>query len=174
MDNQLTPFEGSNIRKIEHNGEWFFSVVDVIQILTESKDPSNYWTMLKKRESELSTICKKFKFYAHDGKMRPTDCANIEGILTIIMSVPSPKAYDIKRWLAQAGKEKLHRLGNLISISELISTRTKSNLKAKFYEYKTYLMHDLTRDFYKIGKSKNPQIRENTLQAEHQQSNCCI
>ena len=89
METQLTPFEGIEIRKIEHNGEWFFSVVDVIQILTESKDASNYWTMLKKRESELSTICGKFKFLAPDGKMRPTDCANTEGVFRILMSVPS-------------------------------------------------------------------------------------
>ena len=79
METQLTPFEGTEIRKIEHNGERFFSIVDVIEILTESKDPSNYWAMLKKRESELSTICGKFKFIASDGKMRPTDCANTEG-----------------------------------------------------------------------------------------------
>jgi DNA-damage-inducible protein D len=129
MDNQLTPFEGTEIRKIEHDGEWFFSVVDVIQILTESKDPSNYWTMLKKRESELSTICGKFKFLAPDGKMRPTDCANTEGVFRIIMSVPSPKAEPLKQWLANLGKQAIDEAEN----PELLSERQAELYRAKGY-----------------------------------------
>jgi DNA-damage-inducible protein D len=75
MENaNLIPFEGHEIRKTWHNEEWL-SAIDVIGFLTESKDPSNYWTMLKKRDSQLSTICGKLKFLAPDGKMRSTDCA---------------------------------------------------------------------------------------------------
>jgi DNA-damage-inducible protein D len=96
METQLTPFEGQEIRKIEHNGEWFFSVVDVIGVLTDSPIPRNYWSILKKREPQLHTSCMQLKLMATDGKMRPTDCSNTEGVFRIIMSVPSPKAEPLK------------------------------------------------------------------------------
>ncbi len=99
MENaHLIPFEGKEIRKEWHNEQWYFSVVDVIEALTGRTD---YWYVLKNRESQLLSICKKFKFVAPDGKMRPTDCANTEGILRIVMSVPSPKAEPLKLWLAE-------------------------------------------------------------------------
>ena len=98
MDHQLMPFEGKEIRKAWHNEQWYFSIVDIIEILTDSTNPSNYWNMLKKRENQLYTICVKLKFLAPDGKMRPTDCANTEGVLRAIMSVPSPKAEPLKLW----------------------------------------------------------------------------
>ena len=130
MENSnLMPLEGIEIRKAWHNEEWHFSVVDVIAILTDSTDPSNYWTMLKKRESQLSTICGKFKFIAPDGKMRPTDCANTEGVLRIIMSVPSPKAEPFKLWLASVGKRDLEEMENL----ELGFERIRALYKAKGY-----------------------------------------
>jgi DNA-damage-inducible protein D len=91
MDNQLTPFEGTEIRKIWHNTEWFFNVVDIIKVLTDSAKPSNYWNMLKKREEQVSTICVKLKFLDLDGKNYPSDAANTEGVFRILMSVPSPK-----------------------------------------------------------------------------------
>ncbi len=166
MDNQLAPFEGTEIRKIWHNEEWYFSVVDIIRILTDSKDAKRYWSVLKVREQQLHKVCKHLKVTALDGKKRLSDCANTENIFIIIMSVPSPKAHSLKLWLAQAGKEKLNRLSDSIGISELISNHTKSNAKFKVCDYKTYLMLDILRGFYKIGKSRNPQIRENTLQAE--------
>ena len=100
-DKSPIPFEGKEIRKISHNDEWYFSVVDIISVLTESANHQTYWYVLKKREPQLLTICKKFKFLAPDGKMRPTDCANTEGVFRIIMSVPSPKAEPLKMWLAQ-------------------------------------------------------------------------
>lgn len=69
-NNELAPFEGKEIRKIWQDEQWYFSVVEVIEVLTDSSKPSNYWTMLKKREPQLSTNCGKFKFVAPDGKMR--------------------------------------------------------------------------------------------------------
>jgi DNA-damage-inducible protein D len=130
MENtNLIPFEGNEIRKIWHNEEWHFSAIDVIGFLTDSKDPSNYWTMLKKRDSQLSTICGKFKFLAPDGKMRPTDCANTTGILRIVMSVPSPKAEPLKLWLAQVGTERIQETEN----PELNFERMKEIYKAKGY-----------------------------------------
>jgi DNA-damage-inducible protein D len=112
MDNQLAVFDNKPIRRIEHEGDMYFSIVDVIGVLTESKDPSDYWTTLKKREAQLPTICRKFKFLAPDGKMRPTDCANTEGVLRVIMSVPSPKAEPLKLWLAQTGKQAIDETEN--------------------------------------------------------------
>ena len=103
----LIPFEGKPIRKIWHNDEWYFSVIDVIEGLIETPNPSNYWNMLKKRESELYTVCVKLKFLAPDSKMRSTDCANTKGILRIIMSIPSPKVEPFKLWLAEVGADKL-------------------------------------------------------------------
>ena len=100
------------IRRVEHEGEIWLSVVDIIEVLTDSKSPSDYWTTLKRRENQLSTICRKFKFLAPDGKMRPTDCANTEGVLRIIMSVPSPKAEPFKLWLAQVGKQQIEEIAD--------------------------------------------------------------
>ena len=103
----LIPFEGKPIRKIWHNDEWYFSIVDIIDVLTGSDNASVYWSAIKKREAQLFTICKKLKFLAPDGRMRPTDCTNKEGVLRIIMSVPSPKVEPLKMWLAEVGADKL-------------------------------------------------------------------
>lgn len=127
--NKLIVFEGKPIRKVWHKDEWYFSIVDIIEILTDSPKSSNYWTMLKKREFELSTICGKFKFLAPDGKMRPTDCANTEGVLCIVMSIPSPKAEPLKLWLAQVGKERIEETEN----PELAFERAREIYKAKGY-----------------------------------------
>ena len=107
MDNNLTHFEGKNLRKAWHNNEWYFSIVDVIDVLTGNKDASNYWSVIKRREPELLSICQKLKFVAPDGKLRPTDCANTEGVFRIIMSVPSPKVEPLKLWLAEQGKRTI-------------------------------------------------------------------
>ena len=116
MENShLIPFEGKEIRKLWHDEQWYFSVVDVIEILTESPQPTAYWDKVKKqiqKESELLRFWQKMKFLAPDGKMRPTDCANAEGILRIVMSVSSPKAEPLKLWLAQVGKERLEETEN--------------------------------------------------------------
>ena len=95
--------------------EWYFSVVDVCQVLTEqlsARAASTYWAVLKKRLKEegaeqLLTNCKQLKMKASDGKMRKTDCATTEQLLRIIQSIPSPKAEPFKQWLAQVGAERL-------------------------------------------------------------------
>jgi DNA-damage-inducible protein D len=106
MEN-LTLFEQKTIRQIEHNGDIWFSIIDIITILVDSANPQSYWGKLKEREPQLLTICQKFKFLAPDGKMRSTDCANTEGVLRIIMSIPSPKAEPFKVWLAEVGKQTI-------------------------------------------------------------------
>ena len=161
MENSnLTPFEGIEIRKTWHNEEWHFSVVDVIAILTNSINPQSYWGKLKEREPELSTICGKFKFFASDGKMRPTDCANTEGIIRIIMSIPSQKAFSVKKWIAEVVKEQLD--GQTID-NVILNCKPDNKITVPM---KTYLMKDFFRGVDKIGKSINPQVRERTLQSE--------
>ena len=125
----LIPFEGKEIRKIWHDEEWYFSVIDAIEILTDSPIPRNYWTILKKREPQLHTICMQLKLTATDGKQRLTDCANTEGLLRIVMSVPSPKAEPLKLWLAQVGAERIQETEN----PELLSERQAEIYRAKGY-----------------------------------------
>lgn len=125
----IIQFETTTVRRIEHNGEWWFSIIDIIQILTDSAKPSNYWDALKRREFELSTICGKFKFLAPDGKMRATECANTEGVFRVIMSVPSPKAEPFKLWLAQVGKQAMDELND----PETLTERQADLYRAKGY-----------------------------------------
>jgi DNA-damage-inducible protein D len=106
-----------------------FSVVDVIGVLTDSTIPRNYWSILKKREPQLHTICMQLKLEATDGKMRPTDCANTEGIFRILMSVPSPKAEPLKIWLANLGKQAIDETEN----PELLTKRQAELYRAKGY-----------------------------------------
>ena len=116
MNNEIKIFEGNQIRSVWDNDkeEWYFSVVDVIGILTESKDPGAYWRKLKQRlkeeGSEVVTFCHGLKLMATDGKMRETDACDMQGIFRIIQSVPSPKAEPFKIWLAEVGKERLDEI----------------------------------------------------------------
>ena len=127
MESNLTPFEGNGIRKIWHDEQWYFSVVDVIGVLTESEKPSQYWHNMKKRDTHLSPICLKLKLKGLDGKTYPSDCANTEGILRIVMSVPSPKAEPLKLWLAEQGKRTIDETEN----PELLTQRQIEIYKAK-------------------------------------------
>ena len=101
MENErsLVSFEKHNIRRFfdEKEETWYFSVVDVVAVLTDSGNPRDYWFKMKIRVKtedgfELSTICRQLKMKAPDGKMRQTDCADVQGLLRIIQSIPSPKA----------------------------------------------------------------------------------
>ena len=125
----LIPFEEKPIRKIWHNDEWYFSVVDVIYVLTDSANPRKYWSVLKVREPQLATICSQLKMLSSDGKNYKTDVANTEGVLRLIMSVPSPKAEPLKLWLAQVGRERLEETAN----PELAFERTREMYRAKGY-----------------------------------------
>ena len=129
QDNKIVLFQEKQIRRIWENDQWYFSVVDVIEVLTDSKDPSDYWTTIKRREKQLPTICRKFKFMAADGKLRSTDCANTEGMLRIIMAIPSPKAEPFKLWLAQVGRERIEEIEN----PELGIERIREIYKSKGY-----------------------------------------
>lgn len=125
----IIPFAHKEIRKVWHEEDWYFSIVDVIEVLTESQAPSKYWNALKRREPQVSTICRKLKMLAPDKKMRPTDCANTEGVLRIVMSVPSPRAEPLKLWLAEVGRERIEETEN----PELLTRRQAEIYKAKGY-----------------------------------------
>ncbi len=127
-------FQGIKVRRIIHDGEWWFSVVDVIRVLTNSNKPAVYWSVMKTRvESndgfQLFTICKQLKMKSNDGKSYATDCANTEGLFRIIQSIPSPKAEPFKRWLAKVGFERIQEIEN----PELASKRTRLLYKLKGY-----------------------------------------
>ena len=131
---KIAIFEGHHIRKTLFNNEWWFSVTDVIEFLTDSKNPRDYWHKMKIREKntsevELSTNCRQLKLVSSDGKKYATDCANTEGMFRIIQSIPSSKAEPFKMWLAKIGKERIDEIEN----PELGIERVKSLYEKKGY-----------------------------------------
>ena len=129
----LVVFQGKKIRRIWNNDEWWFSVVDIVGVLTDSEDSRNYWKVLKHRlkeeGSEVVTKCNQLKLAASDGKYYETDCANTESIFRIIQSIPSKKAEPFKQWLAKVGYERVQE----IEKPELAQKRMKEIYKAKGY-----------------------------------------
>ena len=130
--NKLILFQSKQIRRIWHHEEWFYSVVDIIEALTDSPTPRQYWGKVKQREfieNELSPIWVQLKLLAPDGKERLTDCVNTKDALRLVQSIPSRKAEPFKRWLAEVGKERLDEIEN----PELAQERMK-----QLYEQKGY------------------------------------
>nr|WP_315103929.1 Bro-N domain-containing protein [uncultured Catonella sp.] len=111
--NEIKLYENKKIRSTwdDEKEEWYFSVVDVVGVLTDSEEPAAYWRKLKQRlkeeGSQTVTNCHGLKMKAKDGKMRTTDVADMQGIFRIIQSIPSPKAEPFKMWLAEVGKERI-------------------------------------------------------------------
>ncbi|MFZ2969637.1 MAG: Bro-N domain-containing protein [Minisyncoccia bacterium] len=131
---KIALFKGKRIRKTLFQDEWWFSVVDVVEALTDSTKPRDYWYAMKTRVKseagiELSTICRQLKLESSDGKRYETDCANTEGIFRIIQSIPSPKAEPFKRWLAKVGYERVQEIED----PELATKRTRILYKLKGY-----------------------------------------
>ncbi|MCE5229519.1 Bro-N domain-containing protein [bacterium] len=134
MEDKLVVFKGKQVRRVLHEGEWYFSVVDIIEVLTDSDNPRNYWNTMKRREKmgagvELSTICVQLKMPSADGKMYLTDAVNTENAFRIIQSIPSPKAEPFKRWLAKVGYERVQEIED----PELASKRARALYEAKGY-----------------------------------------
>ena len=144
-EQNLIPFEGKEVRKIWHNEEWYFSIIDIIGVLTDSKNPRKYWTSMQNREKQLDTICIQLKMKASDGKNYKTDIANIEGIFRILMSVPSPKVEPLKLWLAEQGKRTIEEAEN----PELLTER-----QADLYRVKGYPEEWITRRVQTIETRK--------------------
>jgi hypothetical protein len=131
---RIAIFQKKEVRKIIHNNEWWFSVVDVVEALTGTDRPRKYWNDLKKKlvkegYSEVSEKIGQLKIMAPDGKMRETDCANTETIFRIVQAVPSPKAEPFKRWLAKVGYERMQEIED----PELATKRTRALYEAKGY-----------------------------------------
>lgn len=119
--NKIKVFENKNVRTVWNEGEedWYFSVVDIVSVLADSKDyqtARKYWNKLKQRlseeGSELVTNCHRLKLVAADGKMRETDILSTKNVLRLVQSIPSPKAEPFKMWLAQVGAERLDEIAD--------------------------------------------------------------
>lgn len=116
MKNKIQLFEQRQVRSIwdEETEDWYFSIVDVVGVLTDSPNPRKYWsvlkTRLKKEGSQLATNCSQLKMQSSDGKYYKTDVANPEQLFRLIQSIPSPKAEPFKLWLAEVGKQRLDQL----------------------------------------------------------------
>ena len=130
---EIALFEQKEIRRIWQDEKWYFSVVDVVAVLTDSADPRQYIKRMRARDSELSvnwgTICTQVQMIAADGKRRKVQAADAEGLLRIIQSIPSPKAEPFKRWLAAVGAERIRE----ISDPEIAATRAQELYRKKGY-----------------------------------------
>lgn len=134
VNSKLAVFQGKHIRRILHNEEWWFSVIDIIEVLTDSSIPKRYWSDLKRKLvsegfAEPYEKIVRLKMTSPDGKMRLTDCANTETMFRIIQSIPSPKVEPLKRWLARIGKERIEEIEN----PELAMERMKELYSKKGY-----------------------------------------
>jgi len=131
---KLAVFEGKRIRKVLHEGEWWFSIIDVVEVLVGGDRPRKYWNDLKQKLAaegyvEVSEKIGQLKMAAPDGKQRLTDCANTETMFRIIQSIPSPKVEPLKRWLARVGKERIDEIEN----PELAMARMQELYEKKGY-----------------------------------------
>lgn len=135
-DNLMVQFEDYEIRRVwdEETEQWYFAVVDVIEVLTESSNPRRYWSDLKRKlrqegAEQLYENIVQLKMVAQDGRKRNTDCANVESLLRIIQSIPSPKAEPFKQWLARVGRERLEEIAD----PELAAQRARELYRKKGY-----------------------------------------
>lgn len=131
---KIAIFQKKEIRKLIHKNEWWFSIIDIIEALTDTERPRKYWNDLKKKlikegYFEVSENIGQLKITAPDGKKRETDCANTETVFRIIQTIPSPKAEPFKRWLAKVGYERVQEIED----PELATKRTRMLYTLKGY-----------------------------------------
>ncbi len=163
-DIKMAVFKGKKIRRILHKNEWWFSIIDVIEVLTETNRSRKYWADLKKKlikegYYEVSEKIGQLRMVALDGKMRNTDCADTETMFRIIQSIPSPKAESFKRWLAKVGYERVQEIEN----PELLTKRTRMLYKLKGYSDDwiekrlrgIVIREELTEEWQKRGAEEN-------------------
>ena len=166
MDNndKIQIFEDKKIRTAwnEETEEWYFSVVDVIAVLTDSPNPSTYWRVLKKRlkdeGNETVTSCNGLKMTAADGKKRMTDVADTEQLLRIIQSIPSPKAEPFKLWLARVGRERIEEtIDPELTIDRAFETYRKKGYSTEWIQQRLLsirIRNNLTDEWDKRGVQK--------------------
>ncbi len=133
-ETKIAIFKGKKVRKILHQNEWWFSVIDAIEVVADTDRPRKYWSdlkvkLIKEGYFEVSEKIGQLKMPSLDGKMRDTDCADTETLFRIIQSIPSPKAEPFKRWLAKVGYERVQEIEN----PELATKRTRMLYKLKGY-----------------------------------------
>lgn len=137
-ENKIAVFDNKQIRRLYDEKEevWYFSVIDIVEVLTESSNPRDYWFKMKQRVQtedgfELSTVCRQFKLKAADGKQRTTDVANVEGVFRIIQSIPSPKAEPFKQWLAELSTRQIAESEQAKGLNENAKAGVKGGSIAK-------------------------------------------
>lgn len=133
INNKLIVFQGTEVRRAWHNDEWYYSLVDIVAVLSESKNPTDYLKKIRKRDEELKsyigTNCPQVEMLTLSGKKRKILSGNTKDIFRLIQSIPSPKAEPFKQWLAQVGKDRLDEIEN----PELAQERMKSLYEQKGY-----------------------------------------
>ena len=164
MDNKIQIFEDKRIRTAwnEETEEWYFSVVDVVSVLTDSKDPTAYWRKLKQRlkaeGNETVTNCHGLKMTAPDGKKRMTDVVDTTNLLRLIQSIPSPKAEPFKMWLAEVGKERIDEtIDPELAIDRAIETYQKKGYSEEWIHQRILsirVRNALTDEWDKHGVQK--------------------
>lgn len=164
-EQELEFFFDSNVRKIWHKQqqEWYFSVIDVCQVLTDTENPRKYWSVLKTRlnqeGNETATNCSQLKMKAADGKMRKTDAASTEQLLRIIQSIPSKKAEPFKQWLAMVGKERLDEMANPeLAFERAIRTYREKGYSEKWIQERLRsidIRKQLTDEWHRAGLSES-------------------
>ncbi len=172
MSDKVQLFEEQTIRSAwsEVNEEWYFSIVDVVGVLTEqqtSRGASNYWAKLKERlkaegSNELLTNCQQLKMTASDGKKRLTDVADTEQLLRIIQSIPSPKAEPFKLWLAKVGKERIEEtIDPELTIDRALDTYLKKGYSEDWIHQRLLsirVRNELTAEWQKRGVKKGKEF----------------
>ena len=133
QSSKIVLFQSRKIRRVWHNNEWFYSVVDIVEVLTESANPTDYLKKIRKRDEELGvylgTNCPQVEMLTETGKKRKMLTGSTKDVFRIIQSIPSPKAEPFKRWLAKVGKERLDEIEN----PELAQERMKEIYEKKGY-----------------------------------------
>lgn len=135
-NNHIIAFNDDQIRRTFYKGEWWFSIIDIISVLSQSKNPRRYWSDLKRQLIEKEDFVQLYekivqlKLLSLDGKKYNTDCANTETVFRVIQSIPSPRAEPFKRWLAKVGCERVQEIED----PELASQRAREIYKAKGYD----------------------------------------
>jgi len=166
--NKLKVFEDKNIRMewSEEEDDWYVSIVDVVEVLTNSVDPGAYWRKLKERlkkeGNQTVTNCHTLKMQAADGKMRSADVANTEQLFRLIQSIPSPKAEPFKLWLAQLGKERMDEVADPeIAIDRAFQTYLRKGYSEKWINQRIKTMEvrkDLTDEWQRSGVTKTEEF----------------
>lgn len=166
-ESSIKLFESKQVRSIWNDEEekWYFSIIDVIEVLTNSPNPRKYWsvlkTRLKKDGSQLATNCSQLKMQSADGKFYKTDVADTEQLFRLIQSVPSPKAEPFKLWLAKMGRERIDEIEDPeIGFDRLMETYLKKgysekwiNQRLKSIEVRKELTDEWDREVLKKGKN---------------------